>query len=790
MLRSYIAIGYRNLLRHKVYSLVNLVGLALGIATAVLVFMWVRHELSFDRFHRDLDQLFIVGTNHDHGTKVLPSAQTVPAIGLALPEENAQVIAATRFRYLGAPTLSSKDVTFREMLVTVDPSFLELFTFPLAVGDQETALDDPHSMVITSEVAERLFGTENPLGRTVTVERRFDFVITGVLAEVPETSTIRFDILIPMSFTGEFSGDRTDTWFNCSFYTFVKLADPSMEEIVEESIRDRVARGDPETNQELFLAPFSQLRLRGVSGSGGHFAQVAVVLVIGLCILAIACINFMNLATARSSTRAREVGVRKALGAEHLQLVGQFISESVLQSLAALVLAAALVELALPLVSRLSQKNLSFDPFHDLPLLLAMLVVAGVTGVLAGSYPALVLSAFRPAVVLRRALQLKGGGSRLRRALVLVQFTICIALITAMLIVRDQHRFLKTKDLGFTRNQVVYVPLTPDQFEARSAMIDALRSQPGIVAASWSTHLPTGVYWNGTNWGWPGRPDDLNPKVTYLGVSFGYLETMGVGLDAGRFFSADRDRAPVDRVVINSTFARLIGAKDLLGTRLRHGHAQSDGFREVEVIGVVRDFHFKTLHQEIDPLVIYLEPKGWDRGFILVRLDEGGNDLGLSGLRKVWERYAGGAPIEYAFLDQDFNVLYRDEGRVGEILSACSLLAITISCLGLLGLAAYLAEQRTREIAIRRVLGASAPSVAVLLCRELSASVVLANLFAWPVSYSVVNGWLSRFAFRTEIGISCFLLAGLAALALAVVTVSVLALKAAHACPADALREE
>jgi predicted permease len=790
MHRSFVTICLRNLLHHKVYSLVNLIGLALGMGTAVLVFLFVRHEVSFDRFHQNLDRLFIVWTTHDHGSQVMPSAQTVPAVGLAIAEENPEVIDATRFRYLGTPTLNAGNETFREMLITVDPSFLTMFTFPLSVGDPATALDDPHSMVISPSVAQRLFNGEDPLGKTVTVERRFDFVVTGVLAELPDTSTFRFEILVPMTFTGEFSGDRTDTWFNCSFYTVVKLSDPAAEPAVEERIRDRVARGDPETNQELFLAPLSQLRLRGVTGRGGRFAQVFAITIVALCILGIACINFMNLATARASTRAREIGVRKTLGAEHHQLVGQFLAETVFQSLASLFVAAIFVELSLPHVNRLALKNLTFEPFSDFQLVVAMLTVAVVTGVLAGTYPALVLSSYRPAAVLRRALRLKAGGGRMRQALVLVQFTICIALMITMLVVLDQRQYMESKDLGFNRENVVYVPLTPDQFGVRSAMIEALRLQPGIVAASWSTHLPTGVYWNGTNWSWPGRPPEINPKVTYLGVSFGFLDTMGIALETGRFFAPDHDHPPANKVVINSAFARLLGAGDPRGVILRHGHDTSDGFVEVKVIGIVRDFHFKTLHEGIEPLVMYLEPSGWDRGFVLARFESGRNQLGLGSLRRVWKRYCGDAPIEYTFLDQDFDLLYQDEARVGEILAACTTLAIALSCLGLLGLAAFLAGQRTREIAIRRVLGASAAGVAVLLSREFSASVVLANILAWPVAYAAINTWLSGFAFRTEIGISRFILAGFAALLLAMLTVSTLALRAASACPADALREE
>jgi len=791
MLSNYLTVALRNFARHKVYSTINLAGLAIGMACCILILLWVRNETTYDRFHEKIEQLFLVGTMHQYGTQITPSRQSPPALGPILEQDYPEIVRSARYLGMGPLLVSYRQQHFRESGARlVDPSFLEMFTFPLLRGDPATALADPHSIVMTRETAAKFFGDQDPIGNVLKIDNRYEVVVTGILEDLPHNTRFPFNMLIPMEFFREWGWGTLDNWYDCGFVTFVELRESADADELSARIAGRVKQAVPESPLEPFLTPWVEVHMHGVGGRGGRIGQVRMMTLLALLILLIACINFMNLTTARSGNRAREVGMRKVLGAQRGQLVRQFLCESLFQSAVALLLAMALAELLLPLFNALCGKQLKLGLLADPAVPIGILLITLVTGLAAGSYPALILSSFRPARVLQGMLAVGARGSWFRRLLVVLQFTFAIALMISTSVVYDQHMFMKNKDLGFDREQVLYLPLTRELNRGFAAIKTELLKTPDVLSVTWSTHSPAGVYWNGQGHDWQGRSPDTDPMVTYLGVGFDYPETLGIEVSEGRFFSRDLDAGSSDRLVINETFAAILGFDSPVGEGLRTPGVPF----ELTVVGVVRDFHFKPLYQPIEPLIMVLRPDEmglWDsRGYLFAKLGAGGVGRTLGFIEQTWTRVAPDLPFEYHFLDEDFESLYREEQRVGGILRSFALLAIVISCLGLFGLAAFMAEQRTKEVGIRKIFGATVAGIVFLMAKEFTRWVLVANLFAWPLAYFTMSRWLENFAYRTDIGVTRFVAAAGLAFVIALATVSAQALKAATSNPARAIRYE
>jgi putative ABC transport system permease protein len=548
-------------------------------------------------------------------------------------------------------------------------------------------------------------------------------------------------------------------------------------------MRNRIKRSKTDSNLEPYLFPFSKLHLHWISGEGGYIDTVKMFILIGLLILGIAIINFVNLMTARSGRRAREVGLRKVVGASRGELIRQFFSESILYAVIAAIIGLLLVELFLAPFGHLMGESLSFHLFNDLTIILGVISIAIVTGILAGSYPALLLSGFKPVKTLKGSEVGEGKRSWPRRILVVCQFAVSLLLIISTLVIYRQHNYMENKDVGFDRENVVYLPMYAEVQPNFKAMKARLLSSGYFLSVTKSTHSPSGIYWNGQDWEWEGRDPNVNPLVTYLGVGYDYLKTLGMTMVEGDFYSPDISAGRSDVVVINQAFARIMGFESSVGRRLSHNGT------DCVVLGVVKDFHFKPVNQTVGPLVIYFEPErtNWK---LFAKMDPQHTKDALDYLTAVWSDFGAGYPFEYHFLDDDFENFYYGEKVAGNTLLYFAVIAIAISCMGLFGLACFMAERRTKEIGIRKVLGATVPGIAKLLSKEFVLLVLLANFVAVPLAYYLMSVWLQAYPYRVDLKAALFVIAAALTLAIAMVTVSYQAIKAALANPVETLRYE
>jgi len=787
MIRNYLKVALRNIVRHKGYAFLNIAGLALGLAGAILISLWVLDELSFNRFHENADSLFRVEFDQDYSGKLFHVGVTPLPLAPALRESIPEITDATRYLWVGEFLVRIGDNAFYEDNARiVDPSFLQMFTFPAVEGDPAAALSAPDSLVLTESAARRYFGAGVPaLGRTVNVNNRRDLVVRGVIRDSPANSDLRFGVLIPYAYVSS-RGAFTESWTSNSISTYVLLrpgADPSA---VAVKIQDLVATHRPVDDVKFSLQPLDDLHLRshfGFEAPGGAARYVSIFAVAAAVVLLIACINFMNLATARSSRRALEVGLRKVVGARRSQVVGQFFGESVLFAALALVLASGLVAALLPAFNTLTGKSIGFARMLGRPVLPGLAALTLLTGILAGIYPALVLSSFRPGRVLKGLVRAGLRSAAFRKTLVVLQFAASAGLIIGTAIVFRQVDFMRGKAPGFDREHVVALHLRGDIVKSYMPLKESLLRNPGILGVSLSTEKPSMIGSNSDSADWEGKDPNWSLSVNFLYVERDFPEATGVPLVAGRDFTAPEPSTEKPEFLINETLAQLIGPGPVVGTRFSYGGPQGT------VIGVLKDFHFDSLQAKIEPLVLFRGSEEYFH-YILVRLDSVDILAQMKVLEAAWREVVPNYPFQYEFLDEDFNDMYRAEQRMGGVLRAFAGFAVLIACLGLFGLAAYAAERRTKEIGIRRILGASIPEIVSLLCREFLGLIAIANLIAAPAAYLLMRNWLGRYAYRTGLGAALF--AGVLALSLAagLMTVVFQALRAASANPAKSLRYE
>ena len=783
MFNNYLKITLRNIQRHKGYSFINITGLVLGLASCILILIWVKDELSTNRFHEKLDSLYLgMGIVH-YGSEVSRGPGTVPALGPALREEYPEVLNAARHENgQGEFLIEYQGDQFKERIQLADPEIFQMFSFPFIKGDPRDAFGDPYVLVLSERTAHKIFGAEDPIGKVLNLNKEDEFRVVGVMRDIPHNSTVRFDIWGPLELANKrYRPNYTSTWYNMAFRTYFEMADNVDVEAFNEKIFNRVRQSDAETNIEPYIYPFSDVYL----DLYGRMANIRTFSIIGLVILIIACINFMNLSTARSAHRAREVGLRKVVGAQRRQIIRQFFGESVLFTLVSLALAVGIVWLLMPSFRTLTGKPLLFSSFWDLSGLLGILGVTLLTGFLAGSYPALFLSAFRPVAVLKGSKRSGAGGAFFRRALVVLQFAMSVMLIIGTLVILLQVRFMKAKSLGFDKEQLLYVRLEGDMISKIADIKHELTQHPGIRSVSATSHSPTGVYNNGQDWEWEGRDPNVNPLVTYFGVDPDFLQTFRMELAQGESFRPTGHNLTM--AIINERFADIIGNPDIIGSRL----SQED--IELQIIGVVKDFHFTPLYQEIGPAIVYFDPSYnvmQRYRYLFIRLNPGDIPQTIAHVESVVKTFNPGFPFEYRFLDDDYDRLYRGVEREMAIVRTFTFLAILISCLGLFGLAAYTAEQRTKEIGIRKILGASTPGIMTLLSKQYALWVLAANLLAWPVSYFLMKGWLLDYPYRIGLGLPIFLGAAGLSLLIAQFTVGFQSFRAARSNPVDSLRYE
>ena len=807
MLKSYLLIALRNLRKHKFYAFLNVAGLALGVTCCLLITLYVLDELSYDRFHAKADRIYRLNADVKFGGQEQRMAVTSDPMGFTLVKDYPQVEQAVRFRNQGGSLVQKGDQRFKEeRVIFVDSTLFDVFTLPMIAGDPRKALAQPNSVVITETTARKYFGTANALGKVLRFDSRNDYQVTAVIRDLPANSHFRFDFFLSMQNLAE---SKQGNWVSHNFNTYVVLrkdADPrQLEARFPEVIRKYVG---PVVKQLLninsidefertgnfirySLLPLTDIHLRsdreGELSANGNIQYVYIFSAIAGFILLIAGINFMNLATARSASRAKEVGVRKVLGSPQSSLIGQFLTESVLLSVIAFGLATGCAYGLLPYFNQLAVKEMTMPFLTDPWLIPALLVGALLVGLLAGSYPAFFLSAFRPIRVLKGDVSRGSGSGRLRSGLVVFQFTASIILIVGTVVVYNQLDYIRNKKLGFNKEQVLIVEDAYALGNAESFKNEVLRL-PGIVGGTVTGYLPI-PSWRSDN---PFFPEGvIQPEkavsMQYWGVDHDYVKTLGMEITQGRDFSRQL-LTDSSAVILNEAAAKLFGYREPVGKRVStFRNINTKEIQTFTVIGVVKDFHFESLRQNIGALCLVL---GRNNGSVAFRLKAEDAAPTLAAVEGQWKKMAAGQPFSYEFLDEEFDAMYRTEQRVGKIAVSFSGLAIVIACLGLFGLAAFTAEQRTKEIGIRKVLGATITSIVAMLSKDFLRLVLIANGLAWPLAWWAMNRWLQDFAYRVDIGGSVFAVAGAVALLIALLTVSFTAVKAALANPVKSLRNE
>jgi len=799
MFKNYLKIAIRGLFKYKAYSLINILGLAVGIAASVLIFLYVRDETSYDRFHANADRIYRITADWSNkGDSKIHQLGTPSILARTIRDKYPQAESVAQLcGPLGDVFLKYKDIGLKETEVFVaEPDFFDVFTFPLMKGDPATALRDPNSVVLSQSLAVKTFGDEDPLGRALEVQAWGDqklYKVTGVARDVPRNSHFRFEMLVSMKTF--FRGDETG-WTSNNFTTYLLLRKGVTEKLMEENLVE-IDKLYPTAGRAHIpwiwtLEPITRIHLEADLATGnqpnGSMAYVSLFSIVAVLVLLIASINFVNLATARSARRAREVGIRKIVGSYKHQLIGQFLGESMLLGLLALVLAVGLIQAALPLYRNLTGKALGLAYFSDPLVIPGLMGLALAVGFLAGLYPAFFLTSFNHADVLKGS-PLAGKGRRsliLRNGLVVFQFAMSVLLIIGSLTIGRQLEFIRNRRLGFDKEHVVVV----HNAEVLGSQLDAygerLRQRPEVIGATAVRSVPG----QGTsNWGIgvEGVASDRPLNMNFLTCDQDFASVLNIRMAEGRFLSRDFP-SDAEAVVINKKAAEYFGLPDPVGKKVRIWWTH----KAYTIIGIMDNVHFESLHRDVRPMG-YLLPEAIGssrRPFLLVRAGAGKAADVLSELQRAWDSFAPGLPFEFSFLDERVNGLYQNDIRAGKIVSVFSFLAIFVSCLGLFGLAAFVTEQRTKEIGVRKVLGAGHSSVAWLLTRQFVKWVIVATLIAWPVGYWVMSRWLEGFAFRTTLSAGIFLGSGLAALGIAVLTVSSQVIKAALANPAKSLKYE
>lgn len=782
MLKNYFKIAFRNILRHKGYSLIHVFGLALGMACCLLISLWVRDELSFDRFHENLPDLYRVAADPLGAAEVHEMVTPGILAGMA-KKEFPEVIRSVRLTRSGKTFLLNND-QFRERGSYADPDFFHMFTFPFLKGDPTTALDDPASIVISQTMAERYFGPDDPIGMTLTTNYDESFVVTGIIQDVPHNSHLQFDYIVQFSLL-ETYGTPIDNWTNVSFTTYFLLEKGASMQNVNQNLKTLVNTHDPDHNL-YYLQPLKQVHLYSKfnfdfhNENQGDILYVRIFILVGIFILLIACINFINLATACSAKRAKEIGVRKVAGAQRAQLINQFLSETFLMILMALGLAFLIAFLALPTFYTLTGKSGEILNLN-IPSILSIVGVVVLTGFLSGLYPAWILSSYIPTKVFRGWHRTRSGqASTLRNILVVFQFTLSIAMIIGTLVIKKQINHIQNSNLGFNKENLVYIGMTRNLHNNYETLKSRLLQYPDILNVTTSGYLPINIGSGTSSADWEGKTPGTRVQMQILPVDYDFFKTYQMTMSQGRFFSR-AFTTDTSAVILNEAAINVMGLENPIGKRFTHA-------KDFHIIGVINNFHYKSLRHSVEPLIIKLRPD-WDT-FLSIRITNTNIPETIQLLKTVWEEYNPDRPFNYNFLDERLDRQYRAEQRMSVFFLYFAVLAVCISCLGLVGLATFTMAQQTKEIGIRKVLGASNSGLFLHLSRSFIKWVILANLFAWPLAWFIMNAWLQNFASQTSIGIYIFLISGFTALTIAIMTVARQSIKAARANPVDSLRYE
>ncbi len=786
MFKNYFKIAWRNLIKNKTFSLINILGLSLGMACSLLIMLWVKDELKMDRFHTNDSRLFYVMENQHYSGAINTYASTPALLAENITKDIPEIEKASQLLWETQPVFKVGDTFDNEKGRYVQGDFLSMFSFGLSEGDPKTALNSPDGVVISKKIADKYFKGVDPMGKTIRVDNKDDKIVTGILDEIPSNSSMKFDFLLNFD---RWKKDQkwAQEWGNNGPQCVVLLSKNASPEKVSEKIRNYIKTKNKGSNVELFLINYGNTYLysKWESGkqNGGRIEYVRLFTIVAIFILVIACINFMNLATARSVKRAKEVGLRKVVGAYRTSLIGQFMGESILITFLALIFAMIMVLMMLPSFNELTEKNLTFDITSPY-LLFLLLSLTVITGIIAGSYPALFMSSLNPVMVLKGALKFKPSAAYFRQGLVVFQFGLSILLILSMIVVYRQIQYIQTKNLGFERENLMYVSDVERSMEKNfPSFKQALENEPGIKSVSLSQANPLNYGSSTMGVTWPGKDTTQELLFNVNPAGYDFIKTMGIKLVDGRDFSPTYGTDSTNYLV-NEAAAKKMGYKDPVGKELTLWGKKG------KIIGLMQDFHIGSLHVAIEPLIVGLQDKNSIYGAAIIRTEAGKTKEGIASLEKVFKRFNPAFPLKYQFADQEFAKQYKSEKVVSSLSGYFAFLAIFISCLGLFGLAAFTAEQRTKEIGVRKVLGASVTNLVGMLSADFVKLVAIAALIAFPISWYFLKGWLEEYAYRIEMQWWYFLVAGIAALLIALITVSFQAIKAALMNPVRSLKSE
>jgi len=812
MFTNIFKVAIRNLFKNFGYTIINVLGLAIGLACSILIFLYVSNELSYDSFHEKSDRTYRVWiTGNMPGTE-MRDVRTAAPMASALLSDYPEVEHVTRLGQFRGWIVRSGERIFHETereFIFADSSFFDVFDFKLLRGNPSTCLRDPRSVILSERYARKYFGNEDPMGKNLRIERDTNFwTVTGIIENAPSNSHIPYEMIGAMSYVGL---SRSENWVNNNVLTYFTLSEGTDPDAFEDRLYEMVIKyvgplveSFMGINLEQFeeaghsygyrIQKITDIHLRsdlnGEMKEGGNVQYVYIFLVVAILILIIACINFMNLATARSSTRAREVGIRKVVGSTRSMLIAQFNTESVFLTLISMFFAVIMVYLLLPGYNNLIRMDLVFDVFSSGLIIPLLVLFAVFVGLLSGIYPALVLASFKPVSVFKAKIQTGSRKNMLRSLLIVMQFTVSIVILLGTITVNRQLNYMQKKDPGFGKEKVLVL----HRSDALQGRIESFKQEiiqnANILSVANSTQIPSSNYWNNAHWleGWD-RSDIITIWTSY--TSYDYHKALDLEIIQGRFF--DRSM-PSDSfgVVVNEATLKSLGIEDPLSTRFEDPDDDGGVYRYYPIIGVVKDFHFRSMHEEIQPLAIHFM-RGNYEGVIVIKLGEGNVAATVDFVQRTWEEFNSGYPFEYTWLDDEFGKLFETERKTTSILLIFSILSIFISCLGLLGLISYSTNQRTKEIGIRKTMGASVNIVMLLLSKETIRLLAIATLISVP-AYFGVKAWLQNFAytipFNPAVYAALLILVAVFVLIVSLLTVSYMSYRAAIANPAQSLRVE
>lgn len=801
MFKNYLKIIIRNFKKHLGYSFINIFGLSVSIVCCILMFLWVNDELSYDRFYPQADRIYRIGYYGVVQGNTMHGVQACPTLEPVLNQDFPEVEVATKFSKLGYPVMRYGDKVFsEERYFAADPHFFEVFQIPFIAGDPETALSKPSSMVINQSTAEKYFGDENPIGKTLNSDNRRDWLVTGVVKDMPKNAHFHFDLLVSMSsYRG--MGEET-TWISNNYYTYfilqkgvdwktfeqklqqeeIKYIEPQVAEMFGVSWEQMLQAGNEYYH---FLQPLTWIHLHShlehELEPNGDMIYVTIFIIAALGILILAVANFVNLSTARSMNRAREVGIRKSVGSTRTILIRQFLTESLIYVFISMILALLLVQIVLPAFQKLTGKSLAL-PLGDPVMILLILGFILIVGLLAGLYPAFFLSSFRPVSVLKKDAQTTQN-SWIRSALVVFQFSIAIILIIGTFVVRRQVGYIQDQKLTMSKEKILNIHKTDDLGREISTFKQIISKHPNIIAAT-NTNVLLGGLIGDNFYKVPGRPENEQRVIHNLFTDADYGQVYGVKMTEGTFFPDDFS-SDKQALVLNESAVRILELKDPVGQNLDLAG------RIMPIVGVTEDFHYRSIHHPIAPLIInVLGRDAWGGREISLRISTKNIQETIAFLEKTWREFSGNQAFEYEFFDDYYDSMYRAEFRTNSIFIAFSLFAVFIAGLGLLGLSAFMAEQRTKEIGIRKVLGATSGNIVVMLIKQFTKWIIISTVIAWPLAFFFMKSWLQNFAYHVNLGIWIFIPSFFFALLVVMLSVSYQTVKAARANPVNSLRYE